>query len=113
MNLEFIKQIPSKEKKLLIHESCLIYKRLKKTSSDMKLKEGLSDIIRNGTIAGIKSLSMFETLIGLLSAEHQLVINKDFIEESPVDWYSEYWSKTKYYNIRAQAMDNFVFLLYA
>lgn len=113
MNLEYIKTIPSKEKKLLIYESCLIYKRLKQTTIDMTNKNKLSDVITNKNINGIKSLSLFETLLGLLSQEHQTIITNDFIEEKNEDWYKEFWSRSKYYTLRGKAIDHFVFLLYA
>ena len=112
MNLYDIGKIPLKEKKLLVSEACLMFQKLKKTSQ-LNKNMLISDKLKQKNILNIKSLSIFETILSLLSEDEVRIIQNDFIKKKKSDWYQDHWSKTTYYKIKNRSIDRFIFLLFA
>lgn len=115
MNLFEISKIPFKEKKLLVAEACLMYRKLKQVSKQLEETEvELSDVVRMGNLQNIKSLSMFETIMGLLEPDHAFIIESEFLNnEKTRETIGHKWSKSTYYKAKHGAIDNFIFLLFA
>ena len=116
MNIKTITNMPLKEKKSFVFESCLMYKKLKLINSKTKLLEKhrrKNVFLKNYDKTNQKSISFFESMLNLLEPEQRLIINKEYLEEQTIqNWYQEKWSKTTYYKIKHQAIDNFLFLIY-
>ncbi len=118
INILGLQDIPYKDKKALVMAACQMYKRLyaikgfineKKTGGQLSLNDKIVDAGRES----FKSISLFETLIGLLNVDHALIIKKDFIDDKHDEkWYENHWSKTTYYKIKKEALDAFLFLFY-
>lgn len=119
MKLVGLHDISYKEKKMLVSSICQMYKRLNAVkqfvADKQKLDSSESDL--NDKVVDLrkeyfKSSSLFETIIGLLSSDHAMVIKNEFLEELKNNWYEQYWSRTTYFNIKKAAIDSFLFLLY-
>ena len=89
MNANEVKEIPYAEKKLLVSEMCLMYKKLSKTDMILQKKiserEGdmenkLQDSVYTNMLEARKNVSIFEAILSLMSPAESLVIQKDFIE---------------------------------
>lgn len=95
MNILGLQDISYKEKKALVTSACQIYKRLCAVKDYIRQKSktskvSLSDRIVDAGRETFKSVSLFETLLGLLSADHALIIKNDFIDgRSSEVWYEE------------------------
>lgn len=114
MNLYQISKIPFKEKKQLVSEACLMYKKLRNiTSMQITQASSISDSLRSTNLQNIKALSMFEMILELLNNDENIIIENEFIKHRDPTWYEEKWSKTTYYKIKHQAIDQFIFLLFA
>ena len=116
VNIANISAIPYAEKKILVFESCLMYRKLFKTNKllDEKKKSlKLNDSAQIESWKTLKSISIFETIISLLEPELGLIIENDFIKLRNQNWYNDYWSKSTYYKLKHQAIDQFIFLFYA
>lgn len=116
MNLFEIGQIPYKEKKLLVSEACAMYRKLKNTEKIFRNKSlNASDVVKAKNLINIKSTSIFDIILGLLSKEHFEVIQNDFINSEiiPSNWYEEKYSKTTFYKIKHDALNHFLFLIFA
>lgn len=117
INILGLKDISYKEKKHLIVAACQMYKKLQAIHEFIKEKEtshtNLSDKIVDAGRENFKSISLFETLLNLMSVDYSMVIQKEFIEDTKDDkWYEQFWSKTTFYKVKKEAMDSFLFLFY-
>ena len=121
MNIKEIEQISYVEKKLLISEMCLMYKKLKRTSKVITNKadkrgipsdQKLNDSVYVNIMENKKVVSIFETILSLMSTEESMVIEKDFINPGSSTWHKTIWSKTTYYKIKHRAVDVFLSLMY-
>lgn len=117
MELVGFYNISYKEKKVLVTMVCQMYKRLNAIKEFVKGKndfdeQGLNDRIVELGKEHFKSSSLFETMIGLLRADHALIIKNEFIETMESEWYEQHWSRTTYFNLKKAAIDAFLFLLY-
>ena len=121
MNANEVKEIPYAEKKLLVSEMCLMYKKLSKTDSILKKKivdreknmeNKLEDSVYTNMLEARKSVSIFEAILSLMSPAETLIIQKDFIEHGNAGWYKDIWAKTTYYKIKHKAIDVFLTLMY-
>ncbi|WKX02684.1 MG284/MPN403 family protein [Candidatus Mycoplasma mahonii] len=116
MNLEIIKNIPFAEKKFLVSEACLMFRKLQESSKvilDKSLTMKLSDSVKLNSLENIKSISIFETIFSLLEPEQSQLIKNDFINKNDKFWYLEYFSTTAYYKLKHKSINMFLFLLYA
>lgn len=114
MNLYQINKIPFKEKKTLVQEACLMYKKIKTSAAMIRERgETLSEATRKKSLDNFKGLSIFETVMGLLNPEEYLIIKNEFLSSTDSLWYLNKWSKTTYYKIKHKAVDQFIYLLYA
>ena len=114
MNLIQLQKIKYKDKKNLINEICLMYKRMLKTKTlTQKALLFFGDPDKTDSrIINSKSVSMFDTILEILPKNEREVIVKDFIDREDSFWYLERYSKTKYYQIKNSAMNNFLYLFY-
>ena len=114
MNLIELEKIKTKDKKHLINEICLMYKRMLKSKTlAEKALLFLSDTTKvNSKILNTKSVSIFDTILEILPQEQREIIVRDFINKEDYFWYLEKYSKTKYYQIKNSAMNNFLYLFY-
>ena len=118
MNIKEMEGISYVEKKLLISEMCLMYKRIKKMSNIMIEKRGvhyenkLNDSVYSKIMENKKVVSIFETILSLMSPEQSMIIQKDFINPGSSSWHDDIWSKTTYYKLKHKAIDVFLSLMY-
>ena len=89
-----MKSISYKEKRLLVSELCLMYKRLTKTSATIKLKANLRkkgggnilhDSAYNSILQNEKIVSIFETIMSLMPTAQRIILEKDFISDDTSD----------------------------
>ncbi len=117
MKINEIRDIPWKEKTFLVTEACLMYKKLISSKEMVKKQEEitkLSDAIKFGSLENLRSLSIFETILGLLKSEYSKIIKTEYIQTyHEFQWYLNHWSKTTYYKLKHEAIDQFLYLLYA
>lgn len=114
MNLYQIEKIPFKDKKMLVHEACLMYKKLKQmVRMSGKLKESMPINLREQSLKNFETFSIFETILGLLGPEQSIVIENEFLKNRETRWYEEKWSKSTYYKIKHQTVDQFIYLLFS
>ena len=116
MNLEIIRKIPFREKKALVSEACLMFSKLLNTVKFVEREEQkliLNDSVIMSKKRNIKSISIFETIFSLLDQKLSTIIKNDFIDKISPFWYEEHMSKSNYYKLKHQAIDQFLFLLYA
>ncbi|WP_127942862.1 MULTISPECIES: MG284/MPN403 family protein [unclassified Mycoplasma] len=118
MSIESINKIPYRDKKLLITKVCLMFKKIKNAhniyETKFKHSNNLSDSMRKQNLLNIKTMSIFETILSLLRRDYVQILEKDFIEVDPnPHWYLQHWSKTTYYKLKHEAIDQFLFMLYA
>ena len=114
MNLCQIEKIPFKDKKMLVHEACLMYKKLKQlVRMSGNFKNSAPIDLREQNLKNFESFSMFETILGLLSPEQNIVIENEFLKNREATWYEEKWSKSTYYKIKHQTVDQFIYLLFS
>ena len=115
MNVISLNEIPFKEKKTLVHNACALYKKMQlyKKFVTEKRHMNISDVIEDVNRQTFKSSSLFESLVEMLSTDHKMIIQKEFIDETESEWWKEYWSKSTYYKVMHEAIDNFLFLFYA
>lgn len=109
MNYNNLERIPYREKKFLVKEACMMYKKLKLT--DMINSSSLSDAELG--LQGKKHLSIFTSILGMLTKDEKEIIIRDFINPDNPQWYVDTYSKSTYYKLKHQAINNFLFLLYA
>jgi len=84
MTLETIRNIPFKEKKQLVAEACLMFKKLKGVKTVIENKQTamrLSDSIIIDKKQTMKSVSIFETILSLLETQQAMIIKNDFIDK--------------------------------
>lgn len=114
MNLLDIQKIPLREKKFLIGEVCLMYNKLKAVAklSSEKSNE-LNDRVKRINMINEKTISMFDTIIALLSEDQAEIIINEFVLGQKSSWENARWSKTTYYNIKNEAIDQFIYLLFS
>lgn len=114
MNLLDIQKIPLKEKKFLIGEVCLMYNKLKAVNelSTQKTHE-VNDRLKKVSLINERTISMFDTIISLLHEDQAEIIVNEFVLGRKSSWENARWSKTTYYNIKNQAIDQFIYLLFA
>ncbi len=60
----------------------------------------------------LKSKSIFESIFELLDKNQQLIIDKEFMNKKE-DWSEDYWSKSTFYKRKNDAINTFLFYLYA
>lgn len=115
MKIIGLNEITLKEKKELVHNACLLYKKLNlyKEFVQQKLENNISDRIEDVNRKTFRSASLFETLLNMLTDEQRMVIENNFIKNSKENWWEKKWSKATYYKIFNEAIDNFLFLFYA
>lgn len=109
MTLQNIQQIPNKEKKFMIHEICLMYRKLRTVNETTALRDSVEKI----NAINERTVSMFNTVLALLSSEHQQIIETEFINNKKMKWQDYQWSKTLYYQIKNEAIDQFLYLFFA
>ena len=85
MNIKEMEEISYAEKKLLLTEMCLMYKKIKKMNSIMMEKKDinhenkLNDSVYVNIMENKKVVSVFETILSLMKPEESMIIEKDFI----------------------------------
>lgn len=109
MTLKDVQKIPLKEKKFMIHEICVMYRKLRKTN----IENVLNDSAKRVNEINNKTVSMFDTIISLLPTDYATVIETEFINNKKLRWDEYPWSKTTYYNIRTAAINQFLYLFFA
>lgn len=109
MTLQNIQQIPIKEKKFMLQELCLMYRKLKSVNDTHVLRDSGKKI---NTI-NEKTISMFDTIIALLPEEQARIIESEFVNGRKIKWQDQRWSKTSYYKFKNMAIDQFLYLFFA
>ena len=93
-----------------------MYRRVKllnRKTNDLFLD--VSDVAKLNTSATFKSVSTFEIVLGLLNRDHYEIITNEFMnsEITPNDWYEKKYSRSSFYRLKHEAVDNFLALLFA
>lgn len=114
MKIEEIELIPLSKKKIIVREMCLLYKKLKLLEVNQKNGEKLmsENKINKNKIDLIKSKSVFESILELLDQNQKLIIDKEFMNKKE-DWSEDYWSRSTFYKRKNDAINTFLFYLYA
>lgn len=114
MNLRMISKIDTKDKKHLLNEICIMYRRLKKSHLMIDTDRlTLADSVQpSNKLFNKKSISIFNTILELLPEDQKEIINNDFIYKKNPFWYEDQYSKATYYRIKNDAMNNFLYLFY-
>ncbi|MGL5205809.1 MAG: MG284/MPN403 family protein [Metamycoplasmataceae bacterium] len=114
MKLEEIELIPLSKKKIIVREMCLLYKKLKLLEVNHKNGELLMDEnrIKQNKMEINKTKSVFESILELLDQNQQLIIDKEFMNKKN-DWSEDYWSRSTFYKRKNDAINTFIFYLYA
>ncbi len=84
MNLETIRKISFKEKKILVAEACLMFTKLSGVKNIIESKMEtmkLSDSIIMKKKQSMKQISIFETILSLLDSKQSMIIQNDFIDK--------------------------------
>ncbi|MDK2819238.1 MAG: hypothetical protein KFW07_00215 [Mycoplasmataceae bacterium] len=115
MKLKEIELIPLSRKKIIVKEMCCLYKKLKlleinqkngkKLMAENKIGDQKYDILR--------SHSVFEGILELLDNNQKLIITNEFLENKRRDWGDDFWSKSTFYKRKNDAINTFIFYLYA
>ncbi|MGL6125351.1 MAG: MG284/MPN403 family protein [Metamycoplasmataceae bacterium] len=114
MKIEEIELIPLSKKKIIVKEMCLLYKKLKLLEVNQKNGEKLmnENKIKENKIEILKSKSVFESILELLDQNQKLIIDKEFMNKKE-DWSEDYWSRSTFYKRKNDAINTFLFYLYA
>ncbi|MGL5590728.1 MAG: MG284/MPN403 family protein [Metamycoplasmataceae bacterium] len=114
MKLEEIELIPLSKKKIIVREMCLLYKKLKLLEVNQKNGELLmnENRINQNKMEIHKTKSVFESILELLDKNQQLIIDKEFMNKKD-DWSEDYWSRSTFYKRKNDAINTFIFYLYA
>lgn len=118
IDIESINSISYRDKKILVSRACLMYRKIKSSKNliEVKLKHAniLNDIEKSSTMLNLKTMSIFDTILNLLERDLHLIISEDFIDINPDSkWYLKHWSKTTYYKLKHEAVNQFLFMLFA
>ena len=115
MKIEEIELIPLSKKKIIVKEMCFLYKKLKLLEINQKNGKKLMDEnkIQEQKMNILKSKSIFESILELLDKNQQLIIKKEFLDNIKEDWSDDYWSKSTFYKRKHEAINRFLFYLYA
>ncbi|MGL5308642.1 MAG: MG284/MPN403 family protein, partial [Metamycoplasmataceae bacterium] len=92
----------------------LLYKKLKLLEVNHKNGEKLmnENRIKENKIELLKTKSVFESILELLDQNQQLIIDKEFMNKKD-DWSEDYWSRSTFYKRKNDAINTFIFYLYA
>lgn len=91
-----------------------MYKKLKEINKKLESQNlSVNDNVKATHMSNIKTLSMFEMIISLLHPNHAWIIEQEFLNDRPYYEHQEKWSKTTYYRIKHEAIDQFVFLMFS
>ncbi len=115
MKIKEIESIPLSKKKIIVKEMCLLYKKLKLLEINQKNGKKLmnENKIQEQKMEILKSRSIFESIFDLLDKNQQLIIQKEFLDNIKEDWSNDYWSKSTFYKRKNDAINTFLFYLYA
>lgn len=105
-----IEKIPYTEKKALLANTCLMYKKLKSTEESFKKFEFKEEWDLNKYDA----VSIFEKITKLLNEDEYIILKNDFINvKQDRNWYLDYWSKSSYYKYKHETIDKFLYLFFS
>lgn len=82
MTLQNIQQIPTKEKKFMVNEICMMYRKLRTTNNSLQLSDSAAKL----SAINEKTVSMFDTIIALLPKDQQTIIEAEFLNGVKLRW---------------------------
>ncbi len=117
MNIDNITNLTYREKKMFVSRACLMYKKIKNSKNllEAKIKHAhvLHDSNTTNEMLNLKTMSLFDTILSLLNKDLLLIIKQDFINiDKDPRWYLRHWSKTTYYKLKHEAINQFLFMFY-
>ncbi len=113
-----VEKLPFKEKCKIISVIIKEYKRALIYTSMIgdEIKNKISDNNDIGSESYFRKeqlnlISVVECVLGLLKEEQKEIIENDFISVGETNWWQDKYSKTTYYAVKNQAIDNFTYFL--
>ncbi|WGI36395.1 MG284/MPN403 family protein [Mesomycoplasma lagogenitalium] len=108
-----IQKLKFKEKRNLVESIVSVYKKIKFSSElELNLQKHKNETQIKIPKELNSGLSAFERIMSFLQPIDVFVIKKEFLEDSPKNWFQEHWSKSTYYKYVTTAIDNFLFYFY-
>lgn len=117
IDIDNITNLTYREKKMFVSRACLMYKKIKNSKILLEAKFKHANILNDSQakqeMLNLRTMSLFDTILSLLSKELLLIIEQDFINiNQDPRWYLNHWSKTTYYKLKHEAINQFLFMFY-
>ncbi|MDI4567716.1 MAG: hypothetical protein E7Y34_01370 [Mycoplasma sp.] len=110
-----LKKLSFSEKKSIVKSSCSFFKKMQVSNQTLENKAKFYGLDREAlnTIVENQPISYFEKMLKIMDVNHRLIIQNDFIEQSKnSSWYENYWSKSTYYKLKHEAIEEFLSFIY-